>query len=75
MTARSRSIPSPDPTIALRLTPYHGIAGELRWSVSSLRHNHSDGETPADAIHNALIRAERIADALRAELARLETTP
>ena len=72
---KSRAIPSSDPTLHLRLTPYHGIAGDLRWSVSSLRHNHSDGDTERDAVHAALIRAERIADALRAELARLETTP
>lgn len=72
MTTRSRSIPSSDPTLHLRLTPYATVDGSTRWSVASLRHNHSDGDTPAEAVHAALIRAERIADALRAELARME---
>jgi hypothetical protein len=65
-------IPSSDPTICLRLTPYTTPHGDTRWFVRSLRHNDSDGATPAEAIHAALIRAERTADALRAELARLE---
>jgi hypothetical protein len=65
-------IPSSDPTIALRLTPYTTPHGDTRWFVRSLRHNDSDGDTQRDAVHAALIRAERIADALRAELARLE---
>ena len=65
-------IPSSDPTICLRLTPYTTVDGDVRWFVRSLRHNDSDGDTQRDAVHAALIRAERIADALRAELARLE---
>jgi hypothetical protein len=65
-------IPCPDPSIVLRVTPYTTPHGDVRWFVRSLRHNDSDGETQRDAVHAALIRAERIADALRAELARLE---
>ena len=68
---KSRAIPSSDPTLHLRLTPYDTVDGVTRWTVSSLRHNHSDGDTPRDAVHAALIRTERIADALRAEMARM----